>query len=706
MARIPEARNIQRKSVSGLRSVSGYSTKDAGSAFDHLARSLQVEADEQTQYQVKTAEADFISRQREFEAQAEKDDDYGTLTERYTKDLDYHANKYSETISIPSVRQAFLDLQKTRIEEGKVRVGKIAFNKERDFERNAMNTRLNSYQKAAIDGTIDYATASKMVDGLLESGVAKNYYSHQEGGSISKAFKDTVAINKLELLNPDDRLAELDKPYTKNLPAGVRAKLIREGKSAQREEKAYSTADEWMGKGYSLADGMAKAAKIKDIDERKAVEKRWAEVNSIKNAGDAQKERELKKSQNDNYEKFSQMILNANTPWAAFTPEQKMMVSAGQQVRLMKYSDVVNAPPSSRKSSDFNTLNNIQVLLGNGRFDEAQDLIHSSSALLTDADKEQYNQKAIDGLTKPDTASQIKSLYTPKTYIKMQLGEKNKGLNERVAREMDEYYTQYQDTHRDSEGNPQLPPQAEWKKHANELIGAATTDVSRPWYTPDSPPTEEEYKGTTTAILEKMDATQQAEIRLTVEQQSAGSIKRINDYRISKGLPVMTQGEIRRLKQRMMEEQVKPKEKAMKGKMLGGFTNKLKNIESKGNYNVVNKYGYTGAYQFGKKTARPYLKKLGKSWTDFKNSPELQDQIFQLSVAHNMKQMEKKNIEPTELNLWIAHNQGLGGLSQILSGKISSKVKKNISTNLPDGGEATADNYIKQWSKRFSSRNV
>jgi hypothetical protein len=61
--------------------------------------------------------------------------------------------------------------------------------------------------------------------------------------------------------------------------------------------------------------------------------------------------------------------------------------------------------------------------------------------------------------------------------------------------------------------------------------------------------------------------------------------------------------------------------------------------ESSNRYDVVNKYGYMGKYQFGKST----LKGLGFKVTkeEFLNNPELQEQAMIALLKHNKKKLKK-----------------------------------------------------------------
>lgn len=70
----------------------------------------------------------------------------------------------------------------------------------------------------------------------------------------------------------------------------------------------------------------------------------------------------------------------------------------------------------------------------------------------------------------------------------------------------------------------------------------------------------------------------------------------------------------------------------MIGKSFVGFKEALAYRESRGNYFVVNPYGYMGKYQFGKSA----LKFYGiKDADEFLNSPELQEKLFIVSLQRN-----------------------------------------------------------------------
>lgn len=143
-------------------------------------------------------------------------------------------------------------------------------------------------------------------------------------------------------------------------------------------------------------------------------------------------------------------------------------------------------------------------------------------------------------------------------------------------------------------------------------------------------------------------------------------------------------------------------------KSLEGYLRSLSKVESGATaknqkYHIVNRFGYVGKYQMGKTTAKPFLKKIGKTWSDFKRDGRVQEKVIRMFTDQNATGLKKMGLKPTPFNLWVAHNQGLGGAKQILlkKGKQPKWLTRNISTNIGKGIAPTRENYIKYWKKKF-----
>ena len=69
------------------------------------------------------------------------------------------------------------------------------------------------------------------------------------------------------------------------------------------------------------------------------------------------------------------------------------------------------------------------------------------------------------------------------------------------------------------------------------------------------------------------------------------------------------------------------------------FLHDLGHRESGNRYNVVNKFGYMGKYQFGKSTLRTLKIKVTKE--AFLNSPDLQEYAMQQNLLYNKNKLQK-----------------------------------------------------------------
>jgi len=138
------------------------------------------------------------------------------------------------------------------------------------------------------------------------------------------------------------------------------------------------------------------------------------------------------------------------------------------------------------------------------------------------------------------------------------------------------------------------------------------------------------------------------------------------------------------------------------GKSYVGFKEALAFKESRGNYKVINEYGYLGKYQFGKGT----LKLVGVyDSIGFLNSPALQEAAFYANASRNkwilqrdIKRFVGKNINGVEITesgiLAAAHLAGPGSVKKYLRSW---------------GAQAFSDAFgttIKNYMKRFGGYDV
>jgi|TARA_R110002012_G_scaffold150078_1_gene309397 hypothetical protein len=154
-------------------------------------------------------------------------------------------------------------------------------------------------------------------------------------------------------------------------------------------------------------------------------------------------------------------------------------------------------------------------------------------------------------------------------------------------------------------------------------------------------------------------------------------------------------------------------------------------VESSGDSQVVNKLGYTGGFQFGKKTGEEYglvgegfdyRKDLGKSARAAikMTKKNLKDEVlFKSGKKISLKEYYKSLDIPDDLAGYLTHQQGRGGFIDIVtgsrSGKISKNTRKNILSNLGTstakraknmGDKELVDTFVDFWKTTWKSRGV
>lgn len=136
------------------------------------------------------------------------------------------------------------------------------------------------------------------------------------------------------------------------------------------------------------------------------------------------------------------------------------------------------------------------------------------------------------------------------------------------------------------------------------------------------------------------------------------------------------------------------------------FRDKLAFKESQGRYNVVNRYGYMGKYQFGKST----LRVMGIKDTEaYLHNPKLQEKSFEALLSINkyilrneIKKYENQNIGGVKITesgvLAAAH---LGG-----AGSVLKYLNSNGANEFRDGNGTSVKKYLKMFANYDTSNIV
>tara|TARA_Y100000114_G_scaffold42734_1_gene38078 strand:+ start:675 stop:1199 length:525 start_codon:yes stop_codon:yes gene_type:complete len=131
------------------------------------------------------------------------------------------------------------------------------------------------------------------------------------------------------------------------------------------------------------------------------------------------------------------------------------------------------------------------------------------------------------------------------------------------------------------------------------------------------------------------------------------------------------------------------------------FLDALGHQESGNRYDIVNRFGYMGRYQFGKATLRTIKVKVDKE--TFLNNPQIQDYAMLKLLCYNKNKLQKyiDNFEGKEINGILVTESGLlaaahlGGQGSVKKWFKTGKVRK-------DGNGVSITSYM----KRFGGYNL
>ena len=147
----------------------------------------------------------------------------------------------------------------------------------------------------------------------------------------------------------------------------------------------------------------------------------------------------------------------------------------------------------------------------------------------------------------------------------------------------------------------------------------------------------------------------------------------------------------------IIESEIKFEEVKIEIKGHDQFLEAIGHRESGNRYNIVNKYGYMGKYQFGKSTLRGLGFKITQD--EFLNSPYIQEKAMQSLLEHNHKKL-KKQIEKycgqTINGVYITESGVLAAAHLAGQGNVKKFFRKG--NEFKDGFGTKMTTYMEQFS--------
>jgi hypothetical protein len=193
---------------------------------------------------------------------------------------------------------------------------------------------------------------------LLAGAVDAGYYTAEEAGRTERAWKDTFAANKISLMEPDRRLEALQQPWAENIPTMVRDKLREEAERDGRSARAIEASEQfWSDTGGDYNAALKLAAKVKDTDDRLAIEGRLTTMRTRQAQFDREQEQENVTSAWEVLEQGGGLEDIDSGVWANLGPQKRI------QMRSWISAQARAAAAGSSRSTDLNAYNDVYSFL-------------------------------------------------------------------------------------------------------------------------------------------------------------------------------------------------------------------------------------------------------------------------------------------------------------------------------------------------------
>jgi len=288
--RIPTSVNLNRRIPNGA---TGVDTSNSDLGLGQVAGLVNNIHERRTAYASANAQATFLKAKLEHDNGFDQDEDYGTIEDRYTQGLTGALEDAALGINDRRARAEFVRSNQLRLEEGRHRIKKLAYGKERDSNRASIDEQLEGLRDVGVNGNIE--DAYQAGSDILDNAAGLGYYSQEEAGDVRRAFRDKLAVSRLESLSADEQLSALKEPWAKNIAASTRNKLINAARKDARQSRSIDLVDNFFDRDLDETQALKEIRKIKNDELRLDVERRYE--NQLGRQKSARQERETELSQ-------------------------------------------------------------------------------------------------------------------------------------------------------------------------------------------------------------------------------------------------------------------------------------------------------------------------------------------------------------------------------------------------------------------------
>ena len=401
MPKIPSAQSLEQVNPSGQAAVATQDTTlgqsydkygDAAAGLRDVGGVIEKKQALRDDYELSKAKSDYIIAQAQRQTEANDDQDHVNLAETFSKNFNEDYSKITASIGNPSIQNEFRVWGDAKTAVNMVGIETLARNREVEFESGSVEDHLITLHDIGIAG--DAIEAFDSATDRIDSAVASGYITEANGAKRIAKFQEDVAIGKLKMLAPENRIEALAQPWAKALDPGRHAELLRQAEDAAFKKQAMDIVDGL--EGLDRDDALVEIETINDKNLREKVEQRFdIEFNRNKQA---ETERVL-----DIYSEADLLVKKTGTvdsidpqDWADMTPRMRHNLEA-----------LLSQANSPRKTSDPASVKRLQEIAATKNWDLYHEEFARVSNSLNPQDKEQYGKIDSDNMVPAGVEDQI-----------------------------------------------------------------------------------------------------------------------------------------------------------------------------------------------------------------------------------------------------------------------------------------------------------
>lgn len=237
MARIPTANDLGRVTPRPATGVSAVDISPITRANQQMADSIgrvgvafAQEAENQDRLAFGKAQSELIKSQLQLQSDFERDNDYGTMQQRYDEKIGQLSGGLSTQISSPRLRAEFDNWATVQNARGQAQIRNMAWNKEKDTNIASLTQTLqdNSNSYMSSNDANEREQIAGATNNLISGAVAKNYINATQGQQLSRNWVVDTAKGSLSLLTPQQRISQLQAGggLTSFIPPDDRKKIL------------------------------------------------------------------------------------------------------------------------------------------------------------------------------------------------------------------------------------------------------------------------------------------------------------------------------------------------------------------------------------------------------------------------------------------------------------------------------------------------